>query len=160
VQAEVEAIDPEQPVSRVMSLDEALSRGAAQRRFGLALLTGFAVTALLLTLLGIYGVAAYAVGQRTPELGVRMALGASGPRILGLVVRSVLVQVLCGVAIGLPLALFATRALGGLLFEIAPTDPATFAVVPLLLLVAGLAAALGPARRAMRVDPVAALRWE
>jgi predicted permease len=160
VQAEVEAIDPEQPVSRVMSLDEALSRGAAQRRFGLALLTGFAATALLLTLLGIYGVAAYAVGQRTPELGVRMALGASGPRILGLVVRSVLVQVLCGVAIGLPLALFATRALGGLLFEIAPTDPATFAVVPLLLLVAGLAAALGPARRAMRVDPVAALRWE
>ncbi len=160
VQAEVEAIDPEQPVSRVMSLDEALSRDVAQRRFGLALLTGFALTALLLTLVGIYGVAAYAVGQRTPELGVRMALGASSPRILGLVVRSVLAQVLGGVAIGLPFAFFAARALGGLLYEIAPTDPVSFALVPLLLLGAGLAAALGPARRATRVDPVAALRWE
>ncbi len=160
VQAEVEAIDPEQPVSRVMSLDEALSRDVAQRRFGLALLTGFALTALLLTLVGIYGVAAYAVGQRTPELGERMALGASSPRILGLVVRSVLAQVLGGVAIGLPFAFFAARALGGLLYEIAPTDPVSFALVPLLLLGAGLAAALGPARRATRVDPVAALRWE
>ncbi len=160
VRAEVEAIDPEQPISRVMSLDEALARNVAQRRFGLALLSGFALTALLLTVLGIYGVAAYAVGQRTPELGVRMALGADGGRILGLVVRSVLGQVIAGIAIGLPLAFFATRALGGLLFEIAPHDPATFALVPLVLLTAGLAAALGPARRAMRVDPVAALRWE
>jgi predicted permease len=160
IRAEVEAIDPEQPISRVMSLDEALARNVAQRRFGLALLSGFALTALLLTVLGIYGVAAYAVGQRTPELGVRMALGADGGRILGLVVRSVLGQVLAGIAIGLPLAFFATRTLGGLLFEIAPHDPATFALVPLVLLLAGLAAALGPARRAMRVDPVAALRWE
>ena len=112
VRAEVEAIDPEQPISRVMSLDEALARNVAQRRFGLALLSGFALTALLLTVLGIYGVAAYAVGQRTPELGVRMALGADGGRILGLVVRSVLGQVLAGIAIGLPLAFLATRSAG------------------------------------------------
>ena len=143
-----------------MSLDEALARGVAPRRFGLALLTGFALTALVLTLVGIYGVAAYSVGQRTPELGVRMALGADRGSILRLVVRSVLVQVAVGVVIGLPLAFLATRALQGLLFEIAPTDPASFALVPVLLLAAGLAAALGPVRRAARVDPVAALRWE
>ena len=160
VRAEVQALDPEQPISRVMGLDEALARGVAPRRFGLALLAGFALTALVLTLVGIYGVAAYSVGQRTPELGVRMALGADGGSIRRLVVRSVLGQVAAGVVVGLPLALVATRALQGLLFEIAPTDPASFALVPVLLLGAGLAAALGPARRAARVDPVAALRWE
>ncbi len=160
VRAEVQALDPEQPISRVMGLDEALARGVAPRRFGLALLAGFALTALVLTLVGIYGVAAYSVGQRTPELGVRMALGADGGSIRRLVVRSVLAQVAAGVVVGLPLALVATRALQGLLFEIAPFDPVSFALVPLLLLAAGLAAALGPARRAARVDPVAALRWE
>jgi predicted permease len=160
VRAEVLALDPEQPISRVMSLDEALARGVASRRFGLALLAGFALTALLLTLVGIYGVAAYSVGQRTPELGVRMALGADGGRILRLVVRGVLVQVLAGIAAGLGLALVATRALGGLLFHVAPTDPGTFAAVPLLLALAASLAALGPALRATRVDPVAALRWE
>jgi ABC-type antimicrobial peptide transport system permease subunit len=89
-----------------------------------------------------------------------MALGADGTSILRLVVRSVLAQLLAGVVVGVPLALLATRTLRGLLFEIAPTDPASFALVPLLLVAAGLAAALGPARRAARVDPVAALRWE
>jgi predicted permease len=160
VRAEVLALDPEQPISRVMSLDEALARGVAPRRFGLALLAGFALTALLLTLVGIYGVAAYSVAERTPELGVRMALGADGGRILRLVVRGVLVQVLAGIAAGLGLALVATRALGGLLFQVAPTDPATFAAVPLLLVLAASLAALGPALRATRVDPMAALRWE
>ena len=96
VRAEVQALDPEQPISRVMSLDEALARGVAPRRFGLALLAGFALTALVLTLVGIYGVAAYSVGQRTPELGVRMALGADRGSIRRLVVRSVLAQVAAG----------------------------------------------------------------
>jgi putative ABC transport system permease protein len=160
LRAEVEALDPEQPISRVMPLDEALARSAAPRRFGLALLAGFALTALALTLVGIYGVAAYSVGQRIPELGVRLALGADRGRILGLVVRGMLGQVLLGVAIGLCLALAATRALGGLLFEITPTDPFTFAVVPLLVVAAAALAALGPALRATRVDPVSALRWE
>ncbi len=160
VRAEVLALDPEQPISRVMSLDEALARGVASRRFGLALLAGFAVVALVLTLVGIYGVASYSVGQRVPELGVRVALGADRGRILGLVVRGVLVQVALGVAVGLGLALLATRALGGLLFEVAPTDPATFAAVPVLVVLAAALAALGPALRATRIDPVAALRYE
>jgi predicted permease len=160
LRAEVEALDPEQPISRVMGLDEALARGVAPRRFGLALLAGFALTALLLTLVGIYGVAAYSVGQRIPELGVRVALGAERGRILGLVVRGVLGQVLIGVVVGLALAFAATRALEGLLFQVAPTDPATFAAVPVLLLAAAALAALGPALRATRIDPVAALRHE
>jgi predicted permease len=160
LRAEVEALDPEQPISRVMGLDEALARGVAPRRFGLALLTGFALTALLLTLVGIYGVAAYSVAQRIPELGVRVALGAERRRILGLVVRGVLGQVLLGVAIGLALAFAATRALEGLLFQVAPNDPVTFAAVPVLLLAAAALAALGPALRATHIDPVAALRCE
>lgn len=160
VQREVAALDPEQPVSRVIGLDEALARGLAQRRFGLALLAGFALVALLLTLVGIYAVAAYSVGQRIPELGVRVALGADRARILRLVVRGVLAQLLAGIAVGLVLALASTRALHGLLFQLAPTDPGTFTLVPLLMVAAGLVAALGPALRATRVDPAAALRCE
>jgi len=160
VRAEVTALDPEQPITRVMALDDALARDLAPRRFGLALLAGFALTALALTILGIYGVAAYSVTQRVPELGVRVALGADRGRILRLVVGDVLGQVLAGIALGLGMALVATRALRGLLFETAPTDPGTYAVVAVLLALAGLAAALGPGLRAALVDPVAALRWE
>jgi putative ABC transport system permease protein len=160
LRAEVTALDPEQPTSRVMTLDDALARRLAPRRFGLALLSGFAATALVLTLLGIYGVAAYSVSQRIPELGVRLALGADRGRILRLVVADVGGRVGAGIAIGLGVSLLATRALGGLLFQIAPTDPTTLAAAVLLLALAGLLAALGPAVRATRVDPVAALRWE
>jgi putative ABC transport system permease protein len=160
LRAEVTGLDPEQPVSRVMALEDALARDLAPRRFGLALLGGFALTALVLTIVGIYGVAAYSVSQRVPELGVRLALGADRRRILRLVVGGVLGQVLAGVVIGLGLSLLATRALKGLLFQIAPVDPGTYAVVAVLLALAGLAAALGPGLRAARVDPVTALRWE
>jgi ABC-type antimicrobial peptide transport system permease subunit len=156
----VAALDSQQPIARVMALDDALARDLAPRRFGLAVLAGFAITALALTILGIYGVAAYSVTQRVPELGVRVALGADRARILRLVVGDVLGQVVAGIAIGLGIALVATKALRALLFEITPTDPGTYAVVAALLALAGLAAALGPGLRATRVDPVAALRWE
>jgi putative ABC transport system permease protein len=160
LRAEVTGIDPEQPLSRVMSLDEALERGDSTRRFGLALFSGFALVAVALTLVGIYGVAAYAVSQRTAELGVRIALGADRRRILGLVARAVLVQLGAGIAAGVGLAWLTARALSGLLFEVAPTDPGTYTLVPPLLALAGLLAAAGPALRATRVDPVAALRCE
>jgi ABC-type antimicrobial peptide transport system permease subunit len=160
VRREVTALDPEQPISRVMALDEALALDIAPRRFGLALLAGFALTALALTLLGIYGVAAYSVTQRVPELGVRVALGASRGRILRLVIGDVVGQVVAGILIGLGLSWLVTRALKGLLFQIAPTDAGSYALVAVLLALAGLAAALGPGLRATRVDPVAALRWE
>jgi putative ABC transport system permease protein len=160
LRAEVARLDPEQPVSRVMALDEALARDLAPRRFGLALLGGFALAALVLTIVGIYGVAAYSVSQRVPELGVRLALGADRGRLLSLVVGGVLGQVATGILIGLGLSLLATKALKGLLFQVTPTDPATYGVVAAVLALAGLAAALGPGLRAARVDPVAALRWE
>ena len=161
LRAEVTALDPEQPLSRVMALDEALVRDLAPRRFGLALLVGFALTALALTVLGIYGVAAYSTTQRVPELGVRIALGADRGRVLRLVVGDVLRQVMAGVVIGLSSRpCWPRRALAGLLFEVAPTDPGSYVAVAVLLGLAGLAAALGPGLRAARIDPVAALRWE
>jgi ABC-type antimicrobial peptide transport system permease subunit len=160
VRAEVAAIDPEQPVSRVMTLDDALARDLAPRRFGLALLAGFALLALALTVVGIYGVAAYSVSQRVPELGVRLALGADRSRIVRLVVGDVIGRLALGIALGVVLSLVATRALRGMLFGVAPTDPGTFAAALVVLVLAGLAAALVPALRATRVDPVAALRWE
>jgi predicted permease len=160
VRREVAALDPEQPVSRVMTLDDALARDLAPRRFGLTLLAGFALLALVLTAVGIYGVAAYSVSQRIPELGVRLALGADRGRIVRLVVGDVLRRVVLGLALGVGASLLATRGLRGMLFGIAPTDPVTFGAALLVLALAGLAAALGPALRATRIDPVAALRWE
>ncbi|HEX9187239.1 MAG TPA: ABC transporter permease [Vicinamibacteria bacterium] len=157
---EVAALDPEQPVSRVMTLDDALARDLGPRRFGLALLAGFALLALVLTVVGIYGVAAYSVSQRVPELGVRLALGADRSRIVRLVVGDVLGRLALGIALGVVLSLLATRALRGMLFGVAPTDPGTFAAALVVLTLASLAAALRPALRATRIDPVAALRWE
>lgn len=160
VRAEVAGLDPEQPISRVMSLEAALARDLEPRRFGLALLSGFAALALLLTLVGIYGVAAYSVAQRAPELGIRLALGAERGGILRLVMGDVLRSVVVGIAIGLGLALLAAQALRGLLFEVGPRDPGALAGAALLLALAGLLAAWFPARRAARIDPVAALRSE
>ncbi len=160
VRDEVRALDPEQPISGVATLEDALARSLAPRRFGLALLGGFAAVALLLTLVGIYGVAAYSVAQRTPELGIRLALGADRGRILRLVIGDVLARVGAGIVLGLALALVATRGLRALLFEVAPGDPRSLATAAVLLVLAGAAAALAPALRATRIDPVAALRWE
>jgi ABC-type antimicrobial peptide transport system permease subunit len=160
VRSEVGALDAEQPLSRVLTLEAALARDLAPRRFGLTLLGGFALVALVLTLVGVYGVSAYSVRQRVPELGVRLALGAARGRIVRLVFVDVLRWLGLGIVLGVAFALLATGALRGMLFEVAPQDPQTFAVAPLLLAAAGLLAALGPALRASRIDPVAALRRE
>ena len=153
-------IDPSQPVANIRSMEEALAGSMAERRFILLLLGGFAGTALLLAAIGLYGVIAFAVSQRTREIGIRMALGASRRSVLRLVLGSGMKLVGIGIAVGGAAALGLTRLLGRMLYDVEPTDPATFASVALLLLLVSLFASLLPARRAARVDPIVALRSE
>jgi putative ABC transport system permease protein len=120
----------------------------------------FAGVALLLAAIGTYGVLSYAVAQRRREIGIRMALGAQGRGVMRLVIGQGLALVLLGVALGTAAALAFSRVLSGLLFRVSATDPATFVVVPALLLVTALVASYLPARRATRVDPLTALRCE
>jgi len=132
----------------------------APRKFNMLLFALFAVLALLLATLGIYGVMAYSVAQRTHEVGIRMALGAQKSNVLGLVIKNGMILTLIGIAIGLAIAFSLTRLMGALLFEVAPTDATTFAAVPILFIVVALIACYIPARRATKVDPVVALRYE
>jgi putative ABC transport system permease protein len=154
----VAAVDPEVPVSEVLTLEQVVSRSVAAPRFTMLLLAVFAAVALLLGAVGIYGVVAYSVTRRTREIGVRMALGARVEDVARLVIGQGLLLTLVGVAIGLVVALAATRVLSSLLYGIEPTDPVTFLAVPLLLTLVALLASYLPARRATRVDPLVALR--
>ena len=157
---EVARLDPEQPVNKVMTLREALERDLAQRRFASVLLSSFAVLALGLALVGIYGVTSYSVSRPTAELGLRLALGAEPRGLLRLVLGETGRPLGVGVALGLAGAWGVTRWLKGLLFATTPTDSATFAGMALALLATGLLAAALPAWRASRVDPTVALRSE
>jgi putative ABC transport system permease protein len=141
-------------------LNEMLSDAVAQPRFYTLVLAIFAGIALTLAALGIYGVLAYSVSQRTHEIGIRMALGAQASRILGLVVGQGLMLILIGLGIGLAGALALTRLMTGLLFGVSATDPMVFAVIAWLLIAVALVACLLPARKATKVDPLAALRHE
>jgi predicted lysophospholipase L1 biosynthesis ABC-type transport system permease subunit len=160
VQQQVWAIDAEQAVSRVMTLAEALDAGLRLRRFTATLLVAFAAMALLLSLIGIYGVTAYAVSRRTAEIGLRMALGAAPGRVARMVVAESAARIGVGVAVGLGLAFALARLLTTLLFETQPTDALTFTAVPLLLVLVAALSTLLPALRASRVDPVVALRCD
>ena len=157
-----QAVDPDVPVFQVRPLEQIVSDGRAPKRLAAQLLGAFALLALLLSAIGIYGVTAYAVSQRTFEIGVRVALGARAADILGLIVGRGMRLVAAGVALGLTLsfalALGLTRALGAILFQVSHTDPPTFAAVPFLLALVALVACWLPARRALRVDPNRALR--
>ena len=153
-------IDPDQPVSDIRTLENVIGSSVAQRRLILLLLGGFAGVALLLAAIGLYGVIAYTISQRTREIGVRMALGATRSNVLGLVLRQGMLLAVIGVALGLVGALGMTRVLTNLLYGVKPTDPVTFVAVSLVLLLVSLAACWLPARRAARVDPVEALRHE
>ncbi|MFN7944109.1 MAG: ABC transporter permease [Blastocatellia bacterium] len=156
----IHSLDPQQPVADVRTLASVLGHSLARQRFNTLLLSIFAVVALLLSAIGIYGVLAYTVTQRTHEIGIRTALGASHADIQRLMLRQGLRLVLPGIAAGFAAALWLTRLVRALLFEVSATDPLTFAAIVALLLLVALLACWIPARRATKVDPMIALRSE
>jgi ABC-type antimicrobial peptide transport system permease subunit len=141
-------------------MDSIISDSLASQRFSMAVLGVFATLALALASVGIYGVISYLVGQRTQEIGIRIALGAKRSDVLRMVLGDGMKMTLIGVGIGLAAALGLTRLMASLLFGVSATDPLTFTAVAMLLSVVALAACYIPARRAMRVDPMVALRYE
>jgi putative ABC transport system permease protein len=157
---QVQAVDPNLPLFGEQTMDDLVSASLAQRRFAMRVVGLFGVLALLLAGVGIYGVMAYSVTQRTREIGIRMALGASTGSICSWLLRQGMRLTLIGVGVGLLGALVLTRLLRGLLFGIAPTDLVTYAGLTLLLAAVALLACYIPARRAMKVDPLVALRYE
>ncbi|MEO8592405.1 MAG: ABC transporter permease [Candidatus Solibacter sp.] len=158
VRARVLALDRDQPVTGILSMEEVLQTGAAQPRFTTYLLAGLSLTAFLLSMVGIYGVIAYSVAERTQEMGIRIALGAESGAILRLVLGHGLLLAGSGIAVGLAGAFGLTRLMAGLLYRVSVTDPVTFVAGPAVFAVVALVASYLPARRAMRVDPVIALR--
>jgi ABC-type lipoprotein release transport system permease subunit len=155
----VRGLDPQLPL-KFRTLDQVFSSSLDRQRFSFVIFAVFGVAALLLAAMGIYSVTSYAVAQRTQEIGIRMALGAQMKDVLKLVLRNAMTLVLIGAAVGLAGAYAATRVMSSLLFGVTATDVATFVAVPLLLLLVALVASLIPARRATKVDPLVALRYE
>jgi putative ABC transport system permease protein len=152
--------DPNQPVSSIRSMSDIFDAELANRNMQMILVGTFAALALVLAAVGLYGVLAYVVAQRTSEIGVRIALGAQQRHVVGEVLRSALGLAVIGLLLGLACAFGATRLLASFLFGVSPLDPATFAAVPAILLVVTLLASYVPARRAASVDPMSALRTE
>jgi len=160
VRREILKLDPEQPISSVRTMEQVLADSLMLRRVSMLMLVVFAALALTLATVGIYGLTAYSVSRRTHEIGLRTALGASRAQILRLVVLRGLTTSLIGAAIGLAAAFELTRALQGMLYGVAATDPLVFISVPLLLIGVSAVANYLPAAKAARIDPLAALRWE
>jgi putative ABC transport system permease protein len=155
---QVQALDKDQPVSEIKTMEWYLADSMAQRRFNMLLLGVFAGLALILAAVGIYGVIAYTVTQRTHEMGIRIALGARGGDILRLVFSNAMATTITGIVIGLGAAFGLTRLLQSLLYQVTATDPVVFVTIPLLLLAVATIATYLPARRAMKVNPITALR--
>jgi ABC-type antimicrobial peptide transport system permease subunit len=160
VRRTIASLDPLQPVYIIRTLDDAFDQAVAQRRAAMLLITIFAGVALVLAAVGIYGLMSYMVNERTHEIGIRMALGAGGGDVLGLVVRQTVRLVVIGAALGIAGALALGRALTSLVFEVRPSDPTTLSIVTVVLMLVALAATLVPALRATRVTPLVALRRE
>jgi putative ABC transport system permease protein len=153
-------VDANQPVSSVELLETLMAVQDAGNRVLTKLMVFFGSLALFLGAIGIYGVMAHTVAQRTHEIGIRMALGANPVQVMGMVVRQGMTLTLIGIAIGIVGAFGVTRTLGSMLYQVTTSDPATFVGVAILFALVAIAACYVPARRAMRVDPMVALRYE
>jgi putative ABC transport system permease protein len=160
IRSAMNQVDPDLPLAQVKTMEQVLSLSVTDWRFRTVLLALFGALAVFIAAIGIYGVISYSVAQRTHEMGVRMALGAARRDVMKLVVGQGLRLALAGIAIGLAGALALTRFLASLLFEVKPTDPLTFVGVCLTLTVVAVLASYLPARRATKVDPMVALRYE
>jgi putative ABC transport system permease protein len=160
VRASLRSIDPGVPIAAIASMETLLDQSLGPRRFNLYLLATFAAASLALAAIGLFGVMAYLVSQRTREIGVRLALGATRGEVFRLIIGRGLGLAVVGAGVGVGGALWLTRAMQTLLFSVSRTDPMTFIAVPLALVLVALVACYIPARRAMRVDPVTALRAE
>jgi putative ABC transport system permease protein len=156
----VQSHNKQNVISRPQTMNEVIADSLADRRFSMILLDAFAVVALLLASLGLYGVISYLVGQRTHELGIRLALGAQRSDVLRLVLQHGMKMALGGVSLGLVAALGLTRLLSKMLYGVSATDPITFAAIAFVLTIVALLACYLPARRATKVDPLVALRYE
>ena len=160
VRSALARIDPEQPVSRIRTMERVVSESVGGRRFPMQLLGLFSVVALLLAAIGVYGVVSYLVTQRTREIGIRVALGARKRQVIRLVVLRSLVPIVTGLVVGVAGAIAASRLLGTLLYEVKPTDPVVLGSIVALLGTAAIVASFIPARKAAGVDPIVVLRQE
>jgi putative ABC transport system permease protein len=160
IRKQVLAIDPDQPVTRIRAMNDVIATSVAPRKFNTLALGLFASVALILAAIGIYGVMAFSVAQRTQEIGIRIALGAQMKDVLRMVVKQGMTLAIVGIAIGVIVAIAVTRLMKSLLYGVTATDPTTFAIIALLLSGVALLACYLPARRAARVDPMIALRCE
>jgi putative ABC transport system permease protein len=153
-------VDPTQPIAGLRTMEVVVDEQFEGRGLQLTLIGAFSMLSLLLAAVGLYGVLSYGVAQQTPEIGLRMALGASRADVMGALLRRTLILAGCGIGIGLLGAALGTRALSTLLYDVSPTDPAAFATVALLLAAVAATACIAPVRRATKVDPLVALRVE
>jgi putative ABC transport system permease protein len=160
VTAQIHSLDPDLAIAQIRTMDQEVSASVAGPKFNTSLLGIFSIAALFLAAIGIYGVLAYAVAQQTHEIGIRMALGAQPRDVMRLVLAQGTRLALPGIAIGLLAAFGLTRLMASLLYGIRASDPLTFAAVAIVLLLVALAACYIPARRAIKVDPMIALRYE
>jgi len=158
VRREMRNVDPSVPIFHLQPMDAYIAKSLAQRTFTMWLVGVFGVLALMLATVGIYSVVSYAVSIRTREVGIRMALGAESHRVMAMILRQVGLTVICGVGLGLVIALLLNRLIVSLLFEVQPTDMATFAAVAGLITIVALAASYVPVQRAVQLDPMKALR--
>ena len=156
----IESADPEQPVAAVATMDETLAKDVEDRQQQMTLLTAFAALALLLASLGLYGLLAYTVTQRSREIGLRMALGASASKVVGMIVARGVALSAAGLVVGLSAAWLLAGAMSKILYGVAATDPVTYGAVALVLCAIAAAASWIPARRAVRIDPIVVLREE